>query len=159
MDKIRLSLSGSPDFLRQYNWRKGFHGGKMSISFPAAKELSLFLVSMRAYALSVEGDATLTVHDVEMEGMRHHTISWTDAAKHRGTGTATVTMVNPDSPAEPYTYTLTVGDFSVVDHSDRSGDADSLDPVDVRGALAMMSHEAFYLALSNVLPLDVTIGA
>jgi hypothetical protein len=155
MDKIRLSLSGSGgDFVRLYNWNQGFRADRASISFPSGKMLTLFLISVRQYELNIEGDAKLTrADDVGDEFMRFYHVNWSEEAKQHGSGSATLKIVNPDFPNEPFVISLTMADFSY-DHPTAQT---STGPVEMSaanrlGAQMMMLQETIHADIADMVP-------
>ncbi len=158
MDKIRLSLSGGStfgDFARLYNWSGGFCDKTERISFPGAQSLMLFLISVSEYALTVEGDATLTRDTtVGDEFMRFYNAEWTEESKARGTGRATIKMAHPDHADKPYVFELSMGEFSHdFDPASVPEDDQGLDPRHDQGALAMMMQEAAHAHMGDLVGL------
>lgn len=154
MDKIRLSLSGSNgDFARLYNWSGGFHGNTEHVAFPGEQSLTLFLISMAGYSLTVEGDASLE-HDAAHgdHHMHFYGASWSDEAKARGTGRATIKMVHPDHADQPYVFELTMGEFR--HHSDattKPADPDRrFDPRTDLGVQSMLAQEMAHAWMGDV---------
>ena len=112
MDKLRLSLMG-PDFARLYSGKSGFNGGRENISFPSNRPLLLMFVAQRQYQVTIEGDATIVLDD-EMDERygRLFSVNWADSAKRNAAGTATLTIVNPDMPEQPFVFALSLGAFA-----------------------------------------------
>jgi hypothetical protein len=102
--------------------------------------LTIFLISYADYTLSVEGDATLSLRPTRDRFMRLYGAEWTDEAKARGTGCATINMVHP-AHAEPYRLELKMGEFSHQSDAPAPTDDQSEDPRHQLGRKMMLLHE------------------
>ena len=112
-DKLRFSITyWRRDCARlQRDGREGLHGLTGTIAFGVQQELELFLIASRSYDLVVEGDVVQTGYDdVGDHSMRKFNIGWSDSAKHSGTGSGVVKLVNPMFPNDPCCFAITAGD-------------------------------------------------
>jgi len=150
MDKIRFSVTGqSDDFTRLYNWGRGFVGELLDVSFEGDKALNMALVYCADYAVSVSGDAGMTVEQLgACSFIKFYTITWSDAARATGQGTATVTLVHPDYPDEPAYVRLTLGAFA--NRSTQVHKASDVQPGDDFGQRQMIMQEMAHAMMRTV---------
>jgi hypothetical protein len=157
MDKLRLSLRGSLDFARLYDWTsRGFGNGAAAISLPCDQTLKLFFSSVVQYELTIEGDASLQIDDFGGQFLRFYFVDWSNDAKQRGSGKATVKVSNPNFPHEPFAISLTLGEFSY-EHTTRQttptqGSARRLFEVELFAEEVMMAEEQAHAVLEALTP-------